>query len=352
MRDYGQIPAVRPAEAPTVRSRARLGAIDCVPWVRDGKCTLEPGCPFRHPPPVARVPCRHWIRNRGECWYAEHCNFLHPGNAVAATHHDKGPPSHTDAGPAVMMPPSPRQSDALSMAMSPQQHRRTSADPWASSPSSSVIPSAAIAIPAKSPRDAHHHHRRTDSDDSTSDPRTIGSPWTARAKTAQAAPAAARPASPDVFGRPVHHAGAVPDAIGDRDQFQVSSSISSVDDEIVPTRPASEQQSSVAPISPYLPRRSSEAGIKESSLSGTDSVWAPTAHGSPNFNQKRLDFGLADTAPADDETTLLRQQLAAKDKEISRMARAASDKDRQIAFLSEQLAALHARANVEARPTN
>lgn len=47
-----------------------------------GNCANDENCPFRHPPPVARVPCRHWLRNHGECWYAEHCNFLHPGTAI------------------------------------------------------------------------------------------------------------------------------------------------------------------------------------------------------------------------------------------------------------------------------
>lgn len=83
MRAYGQLPYVRAAEIKsTLRSRPRIAAIDCISWVSNGKCLWDKTCPFRHPPPVARVPCRHWFRNRGECWYSEHCNFLHPGTAV------------------------------------------------------------------------------------------------------------------------------------------------------------------------------------------------------------------------------------------------------------------------------
>jgi len=82
-------------------------------------------------------------------------------------------------------------------------------------------------------------------------------------------------------------------------------------------------------------------------------VWG-APHGSPSFNQKRLDFGL-DSLPARlsealvgqlsdaDEAMLLRQQLAAKEEEINRMAKTVSEKDRQIAFLSAQLAAMNAR---------
>ena len=88
-------------------------------------------------------------------------------------------------------------------------------------------------------------------------------------------------------------------------------------------------------------------------MSGSDGVWG-APHGSPSFNQKRLDFGL-DSLPAKlsealagqlsdaDEAMLLRQQLAAKEEEINRMAKTVSEKDRQIAFLSAQLAAMNAR---------
>lgn len=84
MRGFGQIPYARIAgsddgAAAAPRASPRLSAIDCLAGER---CGEGEKCPFRHPPPVARINCRHWVRNGGECWYAEMCNFLHPGTAV------------------------------------------------------------------------------------------------------------------------------------------------------------------------------------------------------------------------------------------------------------------------------
>eukprot|EP00041_Stephanoeca_diplocostata_P021152 m.486996 g.486996 ORF g.486996 m.486996 type:complete len:618 (+) comp21748_c0_seq2:393-2246(+) len=84
MRAYGQLPHARAADtvAPA-RLVPHALSIDCVEWVQHASCERNKDCPFRHPPPVARVPCRHWIRSKGECWYGQHCNFLHPGSAIS-----------------------------------------------------------------------------------------------------------------------------------------------------------------------------------------------------------------------------------------------------------------------------
>lgn len=98
MRAYGQLPNARAADtvAPA-RLVPHAVAIDCVEWVQHSSCVRNDGCPFRHPPPVARVPCRHWIRSKGECWYGQHCNFLHPGSAISGEKH-----ASTDSKPATV----------------------------------------------------------------------------------------------------------------------------------------------------------------------------------------------------------------------------------------------------------
>eukprot|EP00038_Savillea_parva_P006988 m.167153 g.167153 ORF g.167153 m.167153 type:complete len:452 (-) comp12786_c0_seq1:244-1599(-) len=341
MEEYGQLPCTRGAESAPLRNLTRVHAIDCVEWVQEGMCSVEAGaCPFRHPPPVARVPCRHWIRNHGECWYAEHCNFLHPGSAAQRTGasadskaHSGGDTGTAAAGPAALasLTSPPRLPESL-----PRAVRPSGGNPWATSSTASAIPAAASPMPS-SPREipgasAQKH-------------KAIGSPWTTRA----AMPG--RPTTPDIFGRPVQAraeqqqtANTLPP---DHQLFgtQLSSSISSVDDEIIQSTGnrnslshdgmAASSHNSGAP-----PGLSSDVSLDPVS----SSVWQPSRS---RFESKRLEFGSASSAGTteDDSNASLRLQLCAKDNEISRLREALMAKDQQIAFLSSQLAAFHDASN-------
>lgn len=316
-REYGQLPCTRAAESPSWRNLTRVHAIDCVSWVQGSKCSLDGQCPFRHPPPVARVPCRHWIRNHGECWYAEHCNFLHPGSAALRTHDGRGQHGGDGgSGPAaIMSPPIPMT----------QRRPGPGSNPWG--PSTSAIPMAATSLPS-SPREipgGGNTHR------------VIGSPWTSRA-----ASSTARPPSPDVFGRPARRrdSGGVPDHVFGS---ALSSSISSVDDEIVNGSGMSRTNpTDTTPVPPHpTPRGRGTADEDEAIVpASVAAVWQR-----PRFESKqRLDFGLIPVGGSEDESatiSALRLQLNAKDAEIARLTEALLGKDQQIAVLSTQLAEFH-----------
>eukprot|EP00035_Acanthoeca_spectabilis_P037610 m.46317 g.46317 ORF g.46317 m.46317 type:complete len:422 (-) comp8741_c1_seq1:1759-3024(-) len=316
-REYGQLPCTRAAESPSWRNLTRVHAIDCVSWVQGSKCSLDGQCPFRHPPPVARVPCRHWIRNHGECWYAEHCNFLHPGSATLRTHDGRGQHGGDGgSGPAaIMSPPIPMT----------QRRPGPVSNPWG--PSTSAIPMAATSLPS-SPREipgGGNTHR------------VIGSPWTSRA-----ASSTARPPSPDVFGRPAHRrdSGGVPDHVFGS---ALSSSISSVDDEIVNGSGMSRTNpTDTTPVPPHpTPRGRGTVDEDEAIVpASVAAVWQR-----PRFESKqRLDFGLIPVGGSEDESatiSALRLQLNAKDAEIARLTEALLSKDQQIAVLSTQLAECH-----------
>jgi hypothetical protein len=72
LRAHGQLPYVRLATAPTEHPphQPPLAEIDCVagPGCPRRRGSDPHGCPFRHPPEVARNDCRHWIRSGGKCW--------------------------------------------------------------------------------------------------------------------------------------------------------------------------------------------------------------------------------------------------------------------------------------------
>jgi len=408
MRVYGQLPCTRPAEVPPLRTLSRVHAIDCVAWVGTGKCSITPTCPFRHPPPVARVPCRHWIRNHGECWYAEHCNFLHPGSAAARNVHDMhdacppapapapghphGQPTAAGAGgggPATIALTSPPHCAVG------ERRQAVPSFPWATS---SAIPIAS-SLPAN-PRDGGGGGDGNEVGTPTHANRVIGSPWTARASTATA-----RPPTPDIYGRPVRTrmAGAGESAAsgggggggagavsGDphglfsghgrgnaQPHTQLSSSISSVDDEIISGGGRGGQVhdghakrasysgpmpgAAAASSSPHSHGRchgNAEGGDAAATASTTTraaSVWRPPSAG-PRFDSthssKRLNFGSLPVTHDDDDgggggggtataLSALRLQLSAKDAEIGRLQEALKAKDHQIATLSSQLAAFH-----------
>mmetsp|Transcript_31069 Transcript_31069/g.43474 ORF Transcript_31069/g.43474 Transcript_31069/m.43474 type:complete len:409 (+) Transcript_31069:1-1227(+) len=320
MREYGQLPCTRGAEMPPWRNLTRVHAIDCVAWVQNGKCSMDGKCPFRHPPPVARVPCRHWIRNHGECWYAEHCNFLHPGSAALRNVHDtaKGHSGgdSAGAGPALQSPPQP---------MPPRRSGPTS-NPWAHS--TSVIPTATSSLPS-SPREIP--------DSASNNHRVIGSPWTNRA--AKTTP---RPPSPDIFGRPANRNENTDQTFG----AQLSSSISSVDDEIISTGLSRTLPTDSTPVPPHTtPRVRSSA--TEPDAESIQSVWQNRS--GSRFESKRLDFGVMPAVSGSDDDSAvvaaLRLQLSAKDSEINRLTETLIAKDQQIAFLSSQLAAFHDSTN-------
>jgi hypothetical protein len=333
MREYGQLPCTRGAESPPWRNLTRVHAIDCEAWVHNAKCSMDNVCPFRHPPPVARVPCRHWIRNHGECWYAEHCNFLHPGSAAQRSVHDKSQrsPGSTING-TVQSPPVPIQQPpgraSSGVAQPAQPPLSSQSTPWGSS---SVIPSAASSLPS-SPREipaaAASNSRRV-----------IGSPWTGRAATAAAKPM--RPTTPEIFGRPAHHHATDMVAGGDHvlyGETQLSGSFSSVDDEIVNRSRAMTNDGIPVPphTTPHGARRPSATESEVDALVPS-SVWSH--HGLRFESKQRLDFGALNLD--DDVTSALRLQLGAKDSEISRLTETVLAKDQQIAFLSSQLAVFH-----------
>lgn len=332
MRDYGQIPCVRAAETAPVRYRARIGAIDCVAWVQKGKCPCSDmaagtyKCPFRHPPPVARVPCRHWIRNRGECWYAEHCNFLHPGTAAYLSSREgvssTGNRNDGSANGCTVIPSS-NFSESIPIPQSPVRPH-TNPNPWGTS---SVIPAAVVSTPT-SPRD------------SGAGDRTIGSPWTRRASWTSSGPPQ-RSSTPDVFGRPLR-------GMLDTDNTIFGpSSISSTDDEVF-TGSSRIPANDVPGAGISLPVNASQ----EFSTHGDaiDPGWGSSKSqhtdvglGSPK--QRRSSRLLSSQSMTGDEVSsvpALRQQLSERDDELLRMTNMLAAKDQQIAFLTEQLEQLRA----------